>query len=139
MEIFVTHARYQVPIVGLLFVVGLPLTSCAGEANQGAGATTPSPTATTTTVTATLTDFEIGLSSAEFTAGTYSFVVKEAGAKPHALAISGPGVEKAMSAVIQPGGADQTLVVSMQPGMYHLWCPVGKHSEKGMETMITVR
>lgn len=133
------RARYRMPIVGLLLAVGLPLTGCAGEADEAAGAASPSPTATTTTVTATLTDFQISLSSTEFAAGTYSFVVKEAGAKPHALAIDGPGVEKATSAVIQPGGADQTLAVTLQPGEYHLWCPVGKHADKGMKTMITVK
>jgi plastocyanin len=136
----VKRAPYRTPIVGLLLAAGLPLTACADEAKQTtSAAATPSPTATATTVTATLTDFKISLSSAEFAAGTYSFLVKEAGTKPHALAISGPGVEKATSAVIQPGGADQTLMVSLQPGVYHLWCPVGKHADKGMEMMITVK
>lgn len=132
------RARYRMPVVWLLLAAGLPATGCAGEDKQSASAATPSPTPTVTTVTVTLTDFRISLSSTEFTAGTYSFLVKEAGAKPHALAISGPGVDKATSAVIEPGGADQRLVVSLRPGAYQLWCPVGKHAEKGMDMMITV-
>jgi uncharacterized cupredoxin-like copper-binding protein len=40
--------------------------------------------------------------------------------------------------VIDPGGADETLTVTLQAGTYELWCPVGSHREQGMETTITV-
>jgi hypothetical protein len=106
-------------------------------------ATTPgavaSPTGSPTVVTAGLYDFRIELSQTSFTPGRYTFVAKEEGQAPHALAIKGPGVDSATTPVIQPGGADQQLTVTLQPGTYELWCPVGNHRDRGMALTVTVR
>jgi len=98
-----------------------------------------SPTAGATTVTVTLTDFEIELSTTSVTAGAYTFVVEQQGKHPHALSIKGPGVDTTSTPTIQPGGASERLTVTLQPGRYELWCPVGNHKAQGMHTTITVR
>jgi plastocyanin len=100
--------------------------------------TSPPPAATATRVTATLTEFSIELSQQTFSPGTYEFVAEEEGQFPHALSIDGPGVDSTSTEVIEPGGASQTLTVTLQPGTYELWCPVGNHRAQGMETTITV-
>ena len=98
--------------------------------------TSPAPAATT--VTATLTEFSIELSQQTFSPGTYEFVAEEQGEFPHAFSIEGPGVDSTSTEVIEPGGASQTLTVTLQPGTYEIWCPVGNHRAQGMETTITV-
>src|SRR6266545_2569452 len=73
------------------------------------------------------------------TAGAYTFVVEQQGKHPHALSIKGPGVDTTSTPTIQPGGASERLTVTLQPGRYELWCPVGNHKAQGMHTTITVR
>lgn len=99
---------------------------------------TTAPAAAATTVTATLTEFSIELSQQTFAPGTYEFVAEEAGEFPHALSIEGPGVDSTSTDVIEPGGESQTLTVTLEPGTYEIWCPVGNHRAQGMETTITV-
>jgi uncharacterized cupredoxin-like copper-binding protein len=101
-------------------------------------ATSPAPAATSTTVTATLTEFSIELSQQTFAPGTYEFVAEEEGQFPHALSIEGPSVDSTSTEVIQPGGESQTLTVTLEPGTYEIWCPVGNHQDQGMQTTITV-
>lgn len=36
------------------------------------------------------------------------------------------------------GGQSGSLTVDLQPGTYQIWCPVGDHKGKGMDTTITV-
>lgn len=122
------------------------LTGCGDDTEAPA----PSPTATTaptatatptaagTTVTAALTDFEVGLSRSSFTAGPYTFIAEQRGQSPHALAIKGPGVDDLATPTIQAGGDSERLAVTLQPGTYELWCPVGNHRAQGMVVMITV-
>jgi plastocyanin len=100
--------------------------------------TSPSPEAEATEVTVTLTEFSIELSEQTFAPGAYEFVAEEEGELPHALSIEGPGVDSTSTEVIQPGGESQTLTVTLQPGTYEIWCPVGNHRAQGMETTITV-
>jgi hypothetical protein len=64
-------------------------------------------------------------------------VPEEVGELPHALSIEGPGVDSTSTPVIQPGGGSQTLNVTLQPGTYEIWCPVGNHRGH-METTTTV-
>ena len=89
-------------------------------------------------MTAELTEFSIELSQQTFAPGPYEFVAEEQGQFPHALSIEGPDVDSASTSVIDPGGDSQTLNVTLQPGTYELWCPVGNHRAQGMETTITV-
>ena len=133
------RSRHGAGLVGLSLAAGISLAGCGYLGGQAGAAGSSPSSAPVKTVTATLTDFEITLSSNDFTAGPYNIVVEEKGQKPHGLSINGPGVENAHSAVIEPGGANATLQLTLQKGTYHLWCPVGKHAEKGMDIMIMVK
>lgn len=132
-----------------LLTVAIAVTVLAGCGNGQPPATSPTtgpapttpgvaPTALGTMVTATLTDYKISLSQTSFTAGSYTFVATQAGQLPHSLAVKGPGVDQASAAPIQPGGASEQLTVTLQPGTYELWCPVGNHRAQGMVMTITV-
>ena len=123
-------------ILALVVAAGMSLAACAGPGGPTAASSSPS-VPPTKTVTAPLTDFAITLSSDEFTAGPYEFVLKDQGTHPHALAIMGPGLENTMSGILKPG-TGETFPVTLKEGTYHLWCPVGKHADKGMSTMIRV-
>ena len=107
----------------------------------------PSPTSVATShgpattaasqVIAELDDFTIRLSPSAFSAGPHTFVAEQVGQSPHALAIKGPGVDTATE-TIAAGGASQQLTVSLQPGTYELWCPVGSHRAQGMTITVNV-
>ena len=106
-----------------------PASSPAGTEGTG--------TASAQSITATMTDYAIELSVPKPPAGTVTFVAEQAGQAPHALAIRGPGVDAA-TAAISAGGPAQRLTVTLQPGTYQVWCPVGNHRALGMELAITV-
>ena len=89
-------------------------------------------------VTAKLSEWKVELSEATVAAGAVSFTVTNAGSIPHALEVEGHGVEQ-QTAVIQPG-ATTTLTLTLVPGTYEVYCPVGEDSHKklGMETDLKV-
>ena len=89
-------------------------------------------------VTAKLSEWKVELSEATVSAGTVRFTATNAGSVPHALEIEGPGVEQ-KTALIQPGSS-ATLTLTLRPGSYEVYCPVGEDSHKklGMETHLTV-
>jgi uncharacterized cupredoxin-like copper-binding protein len=106
------------------------------------GASTPSSAATSATaagtaVTATETEFSIVLSATTFTAGTYTFNIKNDGKFPHNLNVEGPGVDRRASPTVQPGATGQ-LTVTLQKGSYELWCSVDSHKDQGMDMRIQV-
>ncbi len=99
-----------------------------------AHSTTGRPTA----VSARLSEWKVELSQGTITAGTVTFTVTNAGSIPHALEIEGQGMEQE-TPVIQPG-ASATLTLTLKPGTYEVYCPVGNDSHKklGMETHLKV-
>jgi uncharacterized cupredoxin-like copper-binding protein len=64
-------------------------------------------------------------------------VVHNDGGKVHSFKIEGPGLEELMAAPIQPGTTG-TLKVTLQPGEYKVYCPVGSHEAKGMTIKLVV-
>src|SRR5881628_2857719 len=90
------------------------------------------------TVTAKLSEWKVELSAATVTAGAVTFTVTNTGTIPHALEVEGRGVERETD-VIQPGSTS-TLTLTLAPGTYDVYCPVGEDSHKklGMETHLTV-
>ena len=71
-------------------------------------------------------------------AGTYTFVVKNAGQVPHDLAIEGGTVAgPKQTALIKPGG-QATLKVSLKAGSYTLYCTVTGHRALGMVAKLAV-
>ena len=62
-----------------------------------------------------------------------TFDVVNEGQAPHALEIEGVGESSTLAA-----GEREPLVVTLTPGAYDLYCPVGDHVERGMKLQIEV-
>ena len=90
------------------------------------------------TVTATLSEWKVELSERRIAPGVVTFTVMNAGSIPHALEVEGEGIEQETE-VIQPG-ARATLTLTLKPGTYEVYCPVGEDSHKklGMDTRLRV-
>jgi plastocyanin len=95
-------------------------------------------TAKPVAVTATLSEWKVELSARRIDAGTVTFTIANGGSIPHALEVEGEGIEQE-TAVIQPGSS-ATLTLTLKPGTYEVYCPVGEDSHKklGMDTRLTV-
>jgi plastocyanin len=112
-------------------------TSTAGTSTS-AGSSSGSPsTAAGAAVTATEADFSITLSSTSLPAGTYTVTVRNDGSATHSLTIQGPGGVDQTSDTVQ-GGGSTTMTVTLQPGEYEVFCPIGNHRAMGMDTTLTV-
>ena len=89
-------------------------------------------------VTVTLSEWTVRLSSGTVPAGPVTFTVSNSGSIPHALEVEGQGTEQ-QTPLIQPGSS-ATLTLTLAPGTYEVYCPVGEDSHKklGMETHLKV-
>lgn len=89
-------------------------------------------------VSAKLSEWKVELSERTVAAGRVTFTIANLGSIPHALEVEGQGIEQE-TAVIQPGSS-ATLTLTLKPGTYEVYCPVGDDSHKklGMETRLTV-
>lgn len=113
-------------------------TSSTTTTTSPAGAAAPSSAAPAgTSVGVVEKEFSITLAKTSFTAGTYTFTVKNQGSFPHNLTIEGPGVDKMASPTLTEGQSG-SVTVSLQKGSYELWCSVDSHKDKGMDMKITV-
>jgi uncharacterized cupredoxin-like copper-binding protein len=90
------------------------------------------------TVEVRLSEWRVELSRAAVPAGPVTFHVRNGGTVPHALEVEGRGVERE-TAVLQPG-TDGSLTLTLRPGRYEVYCPVGGDSHKrlGMVASLTV-
>jgi uncharacterized cupredoxin-like copper-binding protein len=70
-------------------------------------------------------------------AGTYVFKAENTGSITHALEIEGKGIEEETKDL--DAGQSAELKVSLKPGRYEIYCPVGGHKEQGMEDTVTVK
>jgi plastocyanin len=102
------------------------------------GAAMPARRGNPVPVSAKLSEWAIELSEATVPTGTVTFTVTNGGSIPHAFEVEGHGTEKQTS-LIQPG-ASATLTLTLAPGTYEIYCPVGQDSHKklGMDTRLTV-
>ena len=89
-------------------------------------------------VSAKLSEWKVELSERRIAPGVVTFTVMNAGSIPHALEVEGEGIEQETE-VIQPG-ARATLTLTLKPGTYEVYCPVGEDSHKklGMDTRLRV-
>jgi hypothetical protein len=85
-----------------------------------------------------LSEWKIELSETTKPSGPVTLTVVNAGSIPHQLEIEGRGIER-RTELIQPG-ASAMLEVTLEPGNYEIYCPVGDESHKklGMETHLIV-
>src|SRR2546429_8956542 len=90
------------------------------------------------TVNVKLSEWNVVLSQASVAAGPVTFVITNAGSIPHGLEVEGQGIEQEIE-TIQPGASD-TLTLTLKPGSYEVYCPVGSDSHKklGMDTHLKV-
>jgi plastocyanin len=70
-------------------------------------------------------------------AGPTTFLVHNDGGKNHSLKIEGPGVDALLAAPLRPH-ENGKLEVTLQPGEYKVYCPVGSHAAKGMTMKLAV-
>jgi len=70
-------------------------------------------------------------------AGPTTFVLHNDGNKKHAFKIEGPGIEGTQSAILEAHATGE-LKVTLQPGEYKVYCPIGSHSIKGMNVKLVV-
>jgi plastocyanin len=68
--------------------------------------------------------------------GTYVFKAVNTGAVVHSLEIEGKGIEEE-TPILDPG-QDADLKVTLKPGTYEMYCPVGGHRQQGMDGTVTV-
>src|SRR5437667_1020157 len=112
----------------------------AAVALVGAGAPAPAHRAPgdPVAVSAKLSEWKVELSEHTITAGTVTFTVANGGSIPHGFEVEGQGIEQE-TALIQPGSS-ANLTLTLKPGTYEVYCPVGEDSHKklGMETDLKV-
>jgi len=70
-------------------------------------------------------------------AGPTTFLVRNEGKKSHSFRIEGPGLTEMLSAPVGPQKTG-SLQVTLQPGDYKVYCPVGSHEAKGMTMTLVV-
>lgn len=112
-------------------------TSTSSAPAEGSAAPGSSSDTAAGTLTATESEYKIDLSSADLTAGTYTITVTNAGKSTHSLTVEGPGGVDVTSDIVQ-GGKSTTMTVTLQPGEYEVYCPIGNHRQMGMETTLRV-
>jgi uncharacterized cupredoxin-like copper-binding protein len=70
-------------------------------------------------------------------AGQTVFEVTNAGTEEHSFEIHGQGVDAELVRDLQPGET-LTLEVTLEPGVYEIFCPVSDHASEGMRLDLTV-
>ena len=109
-------------------VFGAEKTEKVGEAQAAVAAGKP--------VAVTENEFHVILASKTLPAGTYTFVVKNAGKIQHDLAVQG-GAVNAKTPLINPGSTAK-VTVKLPAGTYTLYCTVPGHKAAGMVAKLTV-
>src|SRR6267142_2486734 len=114
--------------VTAVLLAAIALTTAAAHRGPGAPAV----------VSAKLSEWKVELSEATIAAGPVTFTVTNGGSIPHAFEVEGAGIERETE-LIQPGST-ATLTLTLKPGTYEAYCPVGEDSHKklGMETHLKV-
>jgi uncharacterized cupredoxin-like copper-binding protein len=82
------------------------------------------------TVAVKLSEWKVELSQTAVPAGEVIFSVTNIGSIPHAFEVEGRGLEKE-TPTIQPG-ATTTVTLTLIPGRYEVYCPVGQDSHKNL-------
>jgi uncharacterized cupredoxin-like copper-binding protein len=102
------------------------------------GAAPVRPRTSPTEVDVRMSEWKVEVSAATVPAGPVVFRVANAGQIEHAFEVEGTGLEQHSGAIA--AGAEGTLTVTLRPGRYELYCPVGNgaHKQAGMKATIKV-
>src|SRR5256885_1607551 len=112
------------------------LLAAAGVLTIGSGAAAVYAQSTATVV---MQEFSLTPDRMVVSAGRDTFALQNTGRFPHNVHIEGNGV----STDVKPdgpvaGGETFSGAVTLAPGTYDIWCPVGTHREQGMVGTLTV-
>jgi hypothetical protein len=111
-----------------LLLLTLSLMTVAGALHRLAAATDP--------VEVHLSEYAIEMPRT-LPAGPMTFLVSNDGKNTHSFKIEGPGLAAMLAAPVRPRKT-ASLQVTLVPGDYKVYCPVGSHEAKGMTTTLTV-
>lgn len=138
------HRLLLLPIAVPLAIV---LTACGGGASpSGAESSPPAapaasspPAASGQVVAIAETEFKLDPSTISVKAGSVTFQLEDKGQAPHDLHIApkGSSSEVGASQRITAGGST-SFTVTLQPGVYDMWCGVPGHRQAGMQGTVTV-
>ncbi len=70
-------------------------------------------------------------------AGPATLKVSNVGTMPHNLEIKGMGIDQKWGTLLNPGES-QTLSLTLIPGAYQVFCPVGNHADQGESVNVTI-
>jgi len=90
----------------------------------------PRAAAAQTTDDVRLSEWKVELANRAVPPGAVTFEVANAGTIPHGFEIEGRGIERE-TPLIQPGRS-ASLTVTLRPGRYEVYCPVGGDSHKNL-------
>ena len=92
----------------------------------------PAPRASASPVGVRLSEWKLELSQLTVPTGEVEITVTNGGTIPHGFEIEGQGLEKEVDPI--KVGATSTLRLTLPPGTYEVYCPIGSgaHEEMGM-------
>lgn len=146
-------------VVVLMGLIALSLAACGGDAATptatggatGGGAIGAAPTesssgsgtssgAAAQEVKSSLNEWSVSLNVDQVTAGKVKFIVSNQGQFGHNFVVLDPsGAEMGETPVFKKDDGTKELEVEFAPGTYKLVCDVPGHTEKGMQTSLTVK
>jgi uncharacterized cupredoxin-like copper-binding protein len=121
------------PVITALLV--LPLAACASSQNA-TGNTTYTRVGQGVQVQVLLDEYKIHMPT-RIPSGEVTFNVKNTGSHTHCIEINGEGLDAKLIEDLKPGESAD-LHVTLAPGIYRVWCPVGPHAAMGMRLDLTV-
>ena len=86
-------------------------------------------------VPVSLTEFVVGMPTS-LPAGEVTFAISNDGTITHSFEIEGGSLEEELETPLEPGQS-ATLTVTLEPGTYVVYCPVGNHRDQGMEIEVS--
>ena len=98
----------------------------------------PGSVASAQAVTVTLAEFTLALSRDTVKAGPVTFRVKNGGKITHGFYVRGEGIAKGSHDI--EAGQEGSLMVTLKPGSYELYCPMSDmtHKNAGMSKKLVV-
>ena len=122
---FLRTWRFAAVLLVPLGLAGLAAASGAEEPQKGPGV-----------VEVHLTEYMVDMPKT-LPAGPTTFAIHDDGHKTHSFKIEGPGIDELLSKPVHPHETG-TLQLTLQPGEYKVYCPIGNHSAKGMTMALKV-